>query len=49
ATRVTSWFYLVPPVTALMAFLLFDEQLGLIAIAGMALTVTAVALVNRRQ
>lgn len=49
ATRVTSWFYLVPPVTALMAFLLFNEQMGFIAIAGMALTVTAVALVNRQQ
>lgn len=48
AAPVTSLFYLVPPVTALMAFLLFGETLGPTALLGMALAVLGVALVNRR-
>jgi drug/metabolite transporter (DMT)-like permease len=47
ASRVASLFYLVPPVTAFMAFLLFGETLGLAALAGMGLTMAGVALVNR--
>jgi drug/metabolite transporter (DMT)-like permease len=47
ATRVTSYLYLVPPVTALMAWLMFGETFSLLACAGMALTVAAVALVVR--
>jgi drug/metabolite transporter (DMT)-like permease len=47
ASRVASLFYLVPPVTAFMAFLLFRETLGLAALAGMGLTMAGVALVNR--
>jgi drug/metabolite transporter (DMT)-like permease len=47
ASRVASLFYLIPPVTAFMAFLLFGETLGLAAIAGMALAMAGVALVNR--
>jgi drug/metabolite transporter (DMT)-like permease len=47
ASRVASLFYLVPPVTAFMAFLLFGETLGLAALAGMVLTMAGVALVNR--
>jgi drug/metabolite transporter (DMT)-like permease len=47
AARVASLFYLVPPVTAFMAFLLFGETLGLAALAGFGLTVAGVALVNR--
>jgi drug/metabolite transporter (DMT)-like permease len=47
ASRVASLFYLVPPVTAFMAFLLFQETLGLAALAGMGLTMVGVALVNR--
>ncbi|MDV7339677.1 DMT family transporter [Terasakiella sp. A23] len=35
ASKVASMFYLVPPVTALEAFFLFGEALGLIAVAGM--------------
>jgi drug/metabolite transporter (DMT)-like permease len=49
AARVTSLFYLVPPVTALMGFVFFDERLPLLAASGMALTVFAVALVVTRQ
>jgi drug/metabolite transporter (DMT)-like permease len=47
ASRIASLFYLVPPVTAFMAFLLFGETLGPAAIGGMAVTVAGVALVNR--
>ncbi len=47
ATRVTSLLYLVPPCTALMAWLLFDEPLTLSMALGMALTAAGVALVVR--
>jgi drug/metabolite transporter (DMT)-like permease len=45
ASQVASLFYLVPPVTALEAYLLFDERLGVLALIGGVLTVLAVALV----
>lgn len=45
ATRVISLFYLTPPITALMAWLLFNEQLAPLAIAGMGVCVAGVALV----
>ena len=45
ASRTASLFYLVPPVTAVIAFLLFDERLGALALGGMAVTVVGVALV----
>ena len=44
AAGVARLFYLVPPVTALMAWVLFDERLDGLAIAGMAVIVIAVAL-----
>ena len=47
ATRVTSLFYLTPAVTAVMAWPMFGEVLGAPAIAGMALALIGVALVNR--
>ncbi len=46
ATRVTSLFYLTPAVTAVMAWLMFDDTLGAVALAGMAIAVAGVALVN---
>ena len=46
ATRVASLFYLTPPVTALMAWLLFDERLQPLALVGMAVCVAGVFLVN---
>lgn len=46
ATRVASLFYLTPAVTAIMSWLLFGEQIGLAAIAGMALCAAGVLLVN---
>src|SRR5436190_4206997 len=48
ATSVASLFYLVPAVTALMAYVLFGERLDQIAIAGMTACAAAVFLVNRR-
>ena len=48
ATSVASLFYLVPAVTAVMAYALFDERLDAIAIAGMVACAAAVFLVNRR-
>lgn len=48
AARVASLFYLVPPVTAALAWLLFDETLSPIGLAGMALAALGVALVIRR-
>jgi drug/metabolite transporter (DMT)-like permease len=47
ATRVTSLLYLVPPTTALMAWLIFGESFTVLMGAGMALTVLGVALVVR--
>lgn len=47
ATQVASLFYLVPGVTALMAYVLFDERLDLFSIVGMAICAAAVLLVNR--
>ena len=47
ATQVSSLFYLTPPVTAVLAFLIFGETLTPIALAGMVIAVIGVALVNR--
>jgi len=47
AAKVASLFYLVPPVTALMSFFIFDEALGLTELIGMAAVVAGVALVTR--
>ena len=47
AAKVTSLFYLTPPVTALMGYALFGETLAGTALLGMAVAVVGVALVNR--
>ncbi|MBF0336141.1 MAG: DMT family transporter [Alphaproteobacteria bacterium] len=47
-SRVASFFYLVPPLTALEAWLLFDERLGAMALVGMLVVAAAVALVIGR-
>lgn len=49
ATRVTSLFYLVPPVTALMAWAMFGERFSGRAMAGMACAMVGVALVAMRR
>jgi drug/metabolite transporter (DMT)-like permease len=48
ATQVTSLLYLVPPCTAVMAWILFGEALSAQVIAGLALTAIGVWLVVRR-
>jgi drug/metabolite transporter (DMT)-like permease len=47
AARVTSLFYLVPPLTAVLGWAIYGETLGPDALAGMAVAVVGVALVNR--
>jgi drug/metabolite transporter (DMT)-like permease len=49
ATRVTSLFYLVPPVTALEAWLIFGDKLDTVALVGMVACVAGVFLVNTRS
>ncbi len=48
ATVVASYMYLVPPVTALMAWAMFRERLDGAALLGMLMTVLAVAMVVRK-
>jgi drug/metabolite transporter (DMT)-like permease len=45
--KISSLFYLVPPVTALFGYFWFGETLGAVALGGMALAVVGVALVQR--
>ncbi len=47
ASKVSSLFFLVPPCTAVIAWLLFGETLGWMELAGMAIAGVGVALVNR--
>lgn len=47
ATAVSSLMYLVPAITVIMAWLIFDETLTPLAIAGMVVAVVGVALVVR--
>ena len=47
ATSVASLFYLVPAVTALLAYLLFGERLDAVALVGMMACAAAVFVVNR--
>lgn len=47
AAKVSSLFYLVPAVTALMAYALFDERLGPVALAGMVVAIGGVAMATR--
>ena len=47
ATTVISLMYLVPPATALLAWLLFGEPITATIVAGMALTAVGVSLVVR--
>ena len=47
AASVSSLLYLVPPVTALQAYLLFDERLAPVSLLGVAVAAAGVALVVR--
>jgi len=44
---VTSLLYLVPPCTAVMAWLLFGEPITLVTLLGIGLTAVGVSLVVR--
>ncbi|MES1939716.1 hypothetical protein T5B8_05721 [Salinisphaera sp. T5B8] len=44
---VASLFYLVPPVVAILAYLLFDETLNTLQIVGMGVAVAGVAIASR--
>lgn len=46
ASRISSLFYLTPPATAVMAWALFGERLGPVALVGMGVCVAGVFLVN---
>lgn len=46
-TAVASLFYLVPGVTALLAWILFDERLGLVQAIGMAVAAAGVAIATK--
>jgi drug/metabolite transporter (DMT)-like permease len=48
ATAVTSLLYMVPPCTAIMAWVLFDEPITALTVLGTALTAFGVSLVVRR-
>ena len=48
AARVSSLLYLVPPMTAIQALILFDEKLNPQAVIGIAMTALGVALVQKR-
>lgn len=47
ASKVASLFFLVPPCTALMAWGMFGETLGIVAAIGIAMTAAGVAMVMR--
>ena len=49
ATAVTSLLYLVPPCTAVMAWLLFAEPITMMTLAGIAMTAVGVSLVVRAE
>lgn len=49
ASKVTSLFYLVPPATAVEAWLLFDEPLGAAKVLGIALVALGVYLVMKQR
>jgi drug/metabolite transporter (DMT)-like permease len=49
ATAVTSLLYLVPPCTAVMAWLLFSEPITAVTLAGIATTAVGVSLVVRGE
>ena len=48
AHKVSSLFYLVPPLTALEAYFLFNETLGIINVTGMVIVATSVFIVMKK-
>lgn len=48
ATRVSALFYLTPPTTAVLAWMMYGERMGLPAMIGMAIAAAGVAMSVRR-
>lgn len=48
-SEVASLFYLVPVATSIESYILFDEKLTLLQIAGMTLVIAAVLMIRRRS
>ena len=48
-SRVSALFYLVPPVTAVIAWPLLGEAMPLLAWAGMAIAALGVAMASRKR
>jgi drug/metabolite transporter (DMT)-like permease len=48
ASSVSSLYYLVPPLTALQAFLIFDEKIAGVGLFGMVLAALGTVLVTRK-
>jgi drug/metabolite transporter (DMT)-like permease len=49
ATRISSLLYLVPPTTMVLAFLLFNETIGALAVVGMVVCAASVVLFRFRD
>jgi drug/metabolite transporter (DMT)-like permease len=49
ATQVTSLMYLVPPCTAVLAWMMFDEPMSAVTVTGMVLCAAGVGLVMRGE
>ena len=49
AASVSSLYYLVPPVTSFLAFILFDEEISLLMGLGTAIAISGVWLVTRQE
>lgn len=49
ATRVSALFYLTPPTTALMAYVVFGERLSVAALIGFVVAATGVGMVVRQR
>ncbi|HEY0618788.1 MAG TPA: DMT family transporter [Kribbella sp.] len=49
ATRISSLLYLVPPTTMVLAFLLFNETIGALAVVGMVVCAVSVVLFRFRD
>ena len=49
ASKVASYFYLVPPLTAIEAWILFDETLSAIAMVGIGIAVVGVYLTVKKK
>jgi drug/metabolite transporter (DMT)-like permease len=47
-SRISSLMYLVPPLTAIEAYFIFDERFGAVALLGMACVIAGVAMVMRK-